>query len=111
MPYECNDNVPALGLRHIVEYSENSGVPLIIGADCNAHHAVWGSTDINRRGEKLVEYIATTNLEVLNKGNKPTFVVKNRKEVIDVTFASQCITEKVYNWHVSDEETLSDHKR
>lgn len=110
MPYDQNDHVPALDSRRIIEYSENSGIPIIISADSNAHHTVWGSTDINRRGERLLEYLASTHLDILNTGNKPTFVTENRSEVLDITLASQSFTSRVKNWHVSYEETLSDHK-
>lgn len=30
---------------------------LIIGCDSNAHHIVWGSTDINIGGESLLDYL------------------------------------------------------
>lgn len=110
MPYDQNDHVPALDARRIIEYSENSGIPIIISADSNAHHTVWGSNDINRRGERLLEYLASTHLDILNAGNKPTFVTENRSEVLDITLASQSFTSRVKNWHVSYEETLSDHK-
>lgn len=110
MPYECNDHVPDLKLREIIEHSENTGIPLVICADSNAHHVIWGSTNTNSRGEKLMEYIATTKLETLNHGTKPTFVVKNRKEVIDITLSSQNFASRIKNWQVSKEETLSDHK-
>lgn len=40
----------------------------------------------------------------------PTFVTINRKEVLDITLATQLFTPRVKHWHVSNEETLSDHK-
>ena len=58
---------------------------LIVECDTNAHHIIWGSMDINPRGECLMEYtrMVSTNLSILNKGNEPTFIISNRKEVID----------------------------
>jgi hypothetical protein len=41
--------------------------------------------DINPRGECLMEYLVSINLSILNKGNEATFVISNRKEVIDLT--------------------------
>lgn len=68
MPGTEQSNIPDNNIRAAVEYSTSSGIPIIIGADCNAHHTIWGSSDINRRGELLVEYLATTSLEIQNKG-------------------------------------------
>jgi len=31
---------------------------LIIDADANAHHSVWGSSDINDKGESLLDFIS-----------------------------------------------------
>ena len=36
----------------------------------------------------LLEYLATTDLNISNKGNKPTFVVTGRQEVIDITLVT-----------------------
>jgi len=32
----------------------------------NAHHNVWGSSDINDRGESLLDFILSTNLYIAN---------------------------------------------
>jgi hypothetical protein len=52
----------------------------------------------------------SSNLNVLNHGNEPTFMVSNRKEVIDLTLGTNKIANLVSNWHVSDETSLSDHR-
>lgn len=103
-------DLPDRIVRDTIEYSTNSGIPIIVGADCNAHHTLWGSSDNNNRGAKLAEYLATTNLDICNIGNSPTFVNKIRHEVLDVTFTTQCFMDRVKGWHVSNEETLSDHR-
>jgi hypothetical protein len=56
-----------------------------------------------------MECLVSTNLNILNKGNKPTFVISNRKEVTDLTLGTDKIGDLVTNWHVSDEISLSDH--
>lgn len=68
MPFDQNDRVPEDTILKIVEYSSKTGMPLIICADSNAHHILWGSSDINTRGIKLIEIIAAYELEILNKG-------------------------------------------
>lgn len=43
----------------------------------------------------------------LNKGNEPTLVINNRKEVTDLTLGTDKIGYLVINWHVSNEISLS----
>jgi hypothetical protein len=57
-----------------------------------------------------MEYLVSTILNILNKGNEPTFVIINRKEVIDLTLGADKIGDLVTNCHVSDEISLSDHR-
>jgi hypothetical protein len=61
---------------------------LITGYDANAHHIIWGSTDINPWGECLTEYVVRTDLNIVNQGNDPTFVISKRKEVRDLTLTT-----------------------
>lgn len=110
MDGEKNHMIPEQIVRESIEYSVNSGIPIIIAADCNAHHTLWGSSDTNMRGNKLTEFLATTSLEICNVGNSPTFANRIRQEVLDVTFETQSLANRVSNWHVSKEETLSDHR-
>jgi len=49
------------------------GTHLIVGCDANSHHTSWGSTN-NNRGESLFNYITANELDIMNRGNKPTFV-------------------------------------
>ena len=35
-----------------------------------------------------MEYLVSTNFNILNRGNKPTFVIINRKDVIDMTLGT-----------------------
>lgn len=110
MPYEERINIPDKTARDAIEHSASSGIPIIIGADCNAHHSLWGSSDINMRGEKLAEYLATTMLDIQNIGNEPTFVTQNRQEVLDITLTTQNFSERIRNWAVSCDDALSDHR-
>jgi hypothetical protein len=81
-----------------------------MGCAANAHHTLWGSTSINPREECLMEFLVSSNLNILNHCNKPTFVVCNRKVFIDLTLGINNIENLVSNGHVSDEPSLSDHK-
>jgi hypothetical protein len=57
-----------------------------------------------------VEVLVSSNLNILNHGNEPTFVVWSRKEVTDFTLGANKIPNLLSNWHVSDESSLSDHR-
>jgi hypothetical protein len=57
-----------------------------------------------------MEFPVSSKLNILNHGNKPNFVVCNRREVIDQTLRTNKIVNLVSNWHVSDEPSLSDHR-
>jgi len=110
LPYDAEDLPPSRELVSLVEFSKYQKLPLIIGCDANAHHTCWGSSNINERGRALLEYLVTTDLDILNKGTQPTFVVSNRQEVIDITLATSNIVSNVRAWRVSDKESLSDHR-
>jgi hypothetical protein len=79
-------------------------IPVVIGCVANLHHVAWGSTDTNLRGAALLEYIANSNLEIVNRGSEPTFV---RQQVIDITLSSASIWQEIVNWRVSKEVFLS----
>lgn len=108
MPSDANADRPGIMFSELVNFCSSNGKPLFLGSDTNSHHTLWGSTNINSYGEELVEYLASTNLEILNRGNEPTFVTSVRKEVLDVSFASRSFLNRISKWRVSREETASD---
>ena len=82
-------------------FSDIEKIPLVIETNANAHHTVWGSTNVNPRGLELLMYCASANLYFCNVGNKPTFRTKISK-VLDLTPTNR-------DWHVSDVPSFSDH--
>jgi hypothetical protein len=92
LPYDSDEPPPSGELRDVVNYFCRNNLQLIAGCDANAHHIVWGSTGINPRGSSLLEYLVSANLNILNKGNEPTFVVSNRQEVIDLTLGTDKVS-------------------
>ena len=109
MPYDSHDEPPPNLLRNLVNFCVQKNYQLIIGADANSHNTAWGSTDINDRGDKLLDYILSTDLQICNVGDKPTFSNVNRQEVIHITLASRNIERKISGWRVSEKENFSDH--
>ena len=72
-------------------------------------HSIWGSSNVNARGEELLAYCASANLNFCNEGNKPTFRTRKREEVLDLTLVNRNAWDRVRDWHVSDVLSLSDH--
>ena len=110
LSYDSDKPHLSQGLREVIVYCNRNKLQLIVGCDANAQHITCGSTDINLRGECLMEYLVSTNLNILNKGNVPTFVISNTMEVIDLTLGTDKIGDLVTNWHVSYEISLSVHR-
>jgi hypothetical protein len=64
----------------------------------------------NNRGESLFNYIMANGLDIMNRGNRLTFVTSNRQEVIDIMIATFYVGNFTKNWHVSEEVSSSDHR-
>lgn len=61
-PSDSNADPPTLEFVKVVDYCKNNNLPVLSGIDANAHHFAWGSTNINTRGDNLLEFIAAINL-------------------------------------------------
>ena len=93
-----------------MQYCNNENLYLVVGCDSNAHHTAWGRTNCNGRGEALIQFLNSSNLEILNRGNEPTFCSGNRQELIDITMRSYGLLERIIGWEVSLEPSLSNHR-
>ena len=111
MPYDSELPPPPQILKDLIKHCREKNWQLVVGTDANSHNTVWGSTDNNQRGESLLDYILSSHMHICNIGNKPTFTNAIRSEVIDITLATAGADHAMQGWQVSDEETLSDHKR
>jgi hypothetical protein len=95
----------------LVEYCSERKFELVVAGVINAHHTHWGSNISNDRGDDLLAYVCSTNLEFCNIGGTPTFDNGRWTEFLDVTLASHRLASMVENWEVWDaEESLSDHR-
>ena len=81
-----------------------------MGCDSNPHHAAWGSTNCNDRGESLHEFLNSTNVEILNRGNESTFCNASKQEVTAITLGSYGLLESITGWEVSRKPSLLDHR-
>jgi len=66
-------------VRSLIKDCESKQIGLVVGCDANAHRTQWGSTNTNLRAESFLDYILGTDQLLCNKGNDPTFIIKNRK--------------------------------
>ena len=107
LPYDRA--LPPPDWRELVDFCRRGNYGLVIGCDANAHHTGWGSSNVNPRGQTLAEFLAASDLYWCNVGNTPTFRVANRSEVIDITLADPSTLNRVTNWQVSENPSLSDH--
>ena len=95
-------------LLQMCGYASFNNLALVMGGDTNAHHTAWGSSNINKRGEKLMELILDHDLSILNDGSI-TFQNSLRCEALDVTLCNQAAIDLIESWHTSSSPSLSDH--
>ena len=110
MAHDHADPPPSDLTRQMVKDAHTQNIAVIVGADANSHHEIWGSTDTNQRGESLMNFLLDNKLSIANLGNEPTFIVSNRREVLDITIVSDRISHLISNWKVLDECSFSDHR-
>ncbi|KAJ2939962.1 hypothetical protein O0L34_g6668 [Tuta absoluta] len=111
IPSETNFEPPSKELEEAVQLYRGKNIPIVVGCDANSHHEAWGSTDNNKKGNLLLDFIVSNNLDIINTGNTATFVTKTRQEVLDITLATSCFSKYVEDWKVDTEESFSDHRR
>ena len=88
LSYDSENLPPSREMEEPVRYFDNENLRLIVGCDSTAHHTAWGCTNCNSRGESLLEFLNSSNLEILNRGNENTFCNVSRQEVFDITLGS-----------------------
>ena len=103
------DDIPPPKVAAFISYCRRQNKAFIIGCDANAHHTIWNSTDTNKKGESLLEFISQHDIDICNRGSSPTFTNSIREEVLDLTLCNSALSERMQNWHVSDEISMSDH--
>ena len=94
----------------LLDHCHTHSLPIIIGSDTNAHSTLWSSPTSNSRGEILEDLIVQYNLQVLNRGDSPTFRTSRAKSIIDVSLVSTSLVPTVVNWRLDRKDYLSDHK-
>lgn len=82
---------------------------IIICGDLNAASISWGSKITTARGKLVEEWAATLGIICLNNGKHPTCIRWQGSSMVDTTWINENAIVHIRNWHVAEEETLSDH--
>lgn len=82
---------------------------IIIAGDFNARSAAWGDWQNYGRGEELL-LTEQLGLVVRNTGQEATFTGRGAGSIIDLTFVSESLIQRVKHWQVLNEENYSDHR-
>jgi len=98
LPYYSKDPPTSKEFKELARYCESKNIFLVIGCDFNAHYIVWDSTNGNDRGEALVEFLNSSNLDILNQGRKPTFCRGGRLEMIEISLWFFGFLESIPSW-------------
>lgn len=81
----------------------------IVAGDFNSKSPLWGMSKTDARGAKMEEWVAQLDLLPLNEGSKPTFQCENYGSVLDLTLVNQEFKNRISDWMVLEDESLSDH--
>ena len=95
----------------LIEYSNQKGLPLLIGTDTNCHSLMFGN-ESNKRGQELDEFLIEHSFTIENIGKEPTYeVVRGNKHIqtcIDATLTRDN-PGTINAWTVEREFNGSDH--
>ena len=95
-------------MEELVDFCAARGMKLLCGIDCNAHSSLWGSDDINKRGEDLEEFIFNKGLFIHNIGKEPTWEARGLSSIIDITLSLN-LGDGLNQWKVHTDTHYSDH--
>ncbi|GJQ86899.1 hypothetical protein Trydic_g22000, partial [Trypoxylus dichotomus] len=96
-------------LRNVIGELNGSGSAVVIGLDANSKSTLWNSPTEDWRGRELETVLEDNSLVVLNNNEEPTFIGHRGSSFIDFTAVNFRAYEMIDGWHLSDDETLSDH--
>lgn len=96
--------------KKLVKNCSDSNTELLISMDSNSHSHVWSHPSDNTRGRNLVNFIANTNLVLLNSGSTPTFHNGYHESFIDITLATPLLASRINGWMADDSACISDHR-
>lgn len=78
------------------------GKQVIIGGDFNAHSLTWGSKRNMDKGIRLAKWAERNNLILKNIGDLPTCVRPQGVSVVDLTWATPSVANRIKEWTVEE---------
>ena len=66
MPHDDEVEPPPDLLKRALAEAKRKEAGVIRGSEANSRHTVWGSSDINVRGELLIDYICCADFSICN---------------------------------------------
>ena len=101
LPYDSEDPPRSREMEELMRYYENENPRLIVGSTpMHIILRVVAPTAMVRGGGSLPDFLNSSNLEILNRGNDSTFCNVSRQEVIDITVGSYGLLESITCWEV-----------
>jgi hypothetical protein len=70
LPCDSEDPPPTREFEELICHCEEENLWLVIGCNSIANHMVWDSTNYSDRGVALLEFLNSSNVEILNQGNQ-----------------------------------------
>jgi hypothetical protein len=85
--------------------------PLLVLGKFNARQRAWNDRLDNAQGETVLDWAATLDLRLLNRGFVPTCVRWQGESIVDLSWATPSALAMVSGWRVAEEVvSLSDHR-
>jgi hypothetical protein len=92
----------------LIEFAKNGRI--LIATESNARSKTWHNVKTNSRGRKMEEYLASKQLQIINKeSDRFTFQTSRGSSNTDLTVTNNNLIVAVSEWEISPEESLSDH--
>jgi ribonuclease HI len=96
-------------ITYLKKVLETSPKPLVLLADLNMHHPLWGCHNTDAPGRRMVEYLNDFDLCVLNDGSPTRIPVPNQQiSIPDLSITSSDVA-SVFCWRTLEEVGGSDH--
>ncbi|GBO21963.1 hypothetical protein AVEN_87520-1 [Araneus ventricosus] len=88
----------------------NGSLDLLVG-DFNARSPIWGYGFEDRRGQIMLEFIASNNFSICNRTDLgPTFVCERAQGYPDLSLLSIALQDLFDSWWILNKDSLSDHR-
>ena len=93
----------------------NPDLEILVAGDFNRHDSLWGGPQValeQRQGEgaKIIDFIEQNNLQLLTPRGMATWERNEQKSTIDLTMASEKLSEDMIKCKIWDNEYGSDHR-